>query len=470
MKKVLAVDFGATSGRAMLCSFDGNKIDIQELHRFDNSPVQINGTLYWDILRLYHELKTGIVKAKLAGGFDCIGIDTWGVDFALMDKNGDMLANPVHYRDRRTEGMQNETFAVVPREEIYRATGIQFLDFNTVYQLMYLKNHRPDDYARADKFLMIPDLLAYFLTGVQACERTVASTGQLVDPRTGDWAWELIDKLGLRRSLFPKIIGSGERYGMLSPAVCEELQVPPVPVIAVCCHDTASAVASVPTESRDFAYISCGTWSLLGTELDTPLFTCPDYTNELGYGNTVRYLKNIMGLWIINESKRTWDKQGRNLGYGEIAALAEKEEGGKFIFDVNDDEFMYPGDMPEKVRQWFIARGKPAPEGVGQIARAIYDSIAECYRVATDGLVRLTGKKDALHMIGGGINATLLCKLTADATRLPVIAGPAEATVMGNAAVQLMSLGEIADLAEARKIIRNSVTLQTYLPQDGQSQ
>jgi sugar (pentulose or hexulose) kinase len=463
-KRVLAIDFGATSGRAMLCSFDGSKIDIRELHRFDNSPVEVGGVLYWDVLRLYHELKTGIVKAKLAGGFDCIGIDTWGVDFGLIDKNGKLLSNPVHYRDRRTEKMQEEVFKLVSREEIYNATGIQFLDFNTIYQLMYLKNHCPDEYERADKFIMIPDLFAYFLTGAQVCERTIASTGQLVDPRTGDWAWGLIDKLGLKRSLFPAIVDSGSVYGNLSEAVCAELQVESVPVIAVCCHDTASAVVSVPSEEDNFEYISCGTWSLLGTELKKPLFDCPDYTNEIGYDRTVRYLQNIMGLWIINESKRTWDKQGKSLGYGEIAALAEKEEGGKFIFNVNDDEFMYPGDMPEKVRNWFISRGKPAPEGIGPIARAIYDSIADCYREATDLLVKLTGKKSAIHMIGGGINATLLCQLTANSTRLPVYAGPSEATVMGNAAVQLIAIGAIKNLKEARKIIKRSVSLKEYLP------
>ena len=465
MKKVLAIDFGATSGRAMLCSYNGEKIEIEELHRFDNSPVQIGGVLYWDILRLYHELKTGIVKAKLKGGFDSIGIDTWGVDFALIDKNGKMLSNPVHYRDRRTEHMQEEVFAKVSKEEIYAATGIQFLDFNTIYQLMYIKDHCPDEYERADKFIMIPDLFAYFLTGKQVCERTIASTGQLVDPRTGDWAWNLIDKLGLKRSLFPEIADSGYTYGNLSDEICAELQVNPVPVIAVSCHDTASAVVSVPSEEKNFAYISCGTWSLLGTELDAPLFTCPDYTNEIGYGRTIRYLQNIMGLWIINESKRTWDKQGFSLGYGEIAALAEREEGGKFIFDVNDDEFMYPGNMPEKVRNWFIARGLTPPEGIGQIARSIYDSIAECYRVATEGLIKLTGKKSAIHMIGGGINATLLCRLTAQATKLPVYAGPSEATVMGNAAVQLIALKAIENLQAARKVIKNSVSLKEYLPQ-----
>lgn len=463
-KRVLAIDFGATSGRAMLCTYKGGKIEIEELHRFDNSPVTIGGTLYWDILRLYHELKTGIVKAKLAGGFDCIGIDTWGVDFALVDKDGKMLGNPVHYRDRRTEKMQEEVFEIVSRDEIYQTTGIQFLDFNTIYQLMYVKKHCPDDYARADKFIMIPDLFAYFLTGKAVCERTIASTGQLVDPRTGDWAWGLIDKLGLKRSLFPTIVDSGSTYGKLSKEVCEELQVESVPVVAVCCHDTASAVVSVPSQEDNFAYISCGTWSLLGTELQKPLFTCADYTNEIGHNRTIRYLQNIMGLWIINESKRTWDKQGHNLGYGEIAALAEKEKGGQFIFDVNDDEFMYPGDMPEKVRQWFITRGKPAPESIGQIARSIYDSIAECYRIATEGLIKLTGKKSAMHMIGGGINATLLCQLTANATKLPVYAGPSEATVMGNAAVQLMALGAIKDLHEARKVIQNSVSLKEYKP------
>lgn len=464
MKRVLTFDYGATSGRAILCTYNNGKIDVKELHRFENNPVEVNGILYWDVLRLFHELKTGIIKAKLSGGFDCIGIDTWGVDFALIDGDGNMLANPVHYRDKGTDNMMEEVFKIVPREEIYEKTGIQFMQFNTIFQLMHLKNYRPELYGRAKKFIMMPDLLSYFLTGKQYCERTIASTSQLVDPRTGEWCYELIDKLGLKRDIFPEIIEGGTIIGNLSDAICTELNVQAVPVCAVCGHDTASAVVSVPTTETAPAYISCGTWSLLGTELSSPIFTDEGYTNELGYKKSVRYLKNIMGLWIINECKRTWDKEGQVYPYSKIAEMAEKEKGNQFIFDVNDDDFIYPGNMPKAVCNWFIKRGKPAPEGIWQIARSIYDSIAHFYNIALTRLFDITGKKSALYLIGGGCNAEILCQLTATACNIKVYAGPSEATVYGNAAVQLLALGEIKDLASARAVIRASVDLKEYNP------
>lgn len=466
MKRVLSFDYGATSGRAMLSELSDGKITIKELHRFDNCPVEVGGVLYWDILRLYYELKTGLVKAKLAGGFDSIGIDTWGVDFGLIDKSGRLMANPVHYRDKRTSGLMEETFKQIPKEEIYSATGIQFLQFNTIYQLMYLKKYEPETLNTADKLLFIPDLLAYFLTGEIGAERTVASTSQLYSPITHDWAWELIDKCGFPRNLFPPISDSGSIRGTLNSALCEELDISSVPVIAVCEHDTASAVVSVPSLTPSPAYISCGTWSLLGTELKSPKLDensfKNEYTNEIGYDSSVRYLKNIMGLWIINECKRDWEKQGIKNSYGEIMELARKSSFESRI-DVDSNDFIFPYDMPKKVQNYCKRTNQPIPETVGDIARCVYTSLADKYALALDTLSKLTNIKfDALHIIGGGVNATLLMELARKACEIPVIAGPDEATVLGNAAVQLIALGQIDSIKSAREIIKNSVKLVTY--------
>lgn len=312
MKKILSFDFGASSGRAMLAEYSDGKINMQEIHRFSNDTVIVNGTMYWDILRLFFEIKTGITKAVNSGGFDAIGIDTWGVDYGLIDKRGKLIGNPVHYRDTRTEGMLEETFKTVSQDEIYSRTGIQCMRINTLYQLMYLKNHEPEQLKNAEKMLMIPDLFAYMLTGEIKEEATIASTSNLFDPYKKDWDRELIKKLGLPEHIFADVIKPGEVYGMLSDEICEELGCKKVPVVAACGHDTASAVVATSSETDDFVYISCGTWSLLGIESKDPILTSQaaelNFTNEGGYDGTIRFLKNIMGLWLIQESRRQWKR------------------------------------------------------------------------------------------------------------------------------------------------------------------
>lgn len=468
-KRVLAFDFGATSARAIICSLKDGKISLSEVHRFDNIPAQIDGTLCWDLPYLFGELKKGIRLAAEAGGFDSIGIDTWGVDFALVDKDGKILSPPVHYRDSRTDGMMEEVFASVPKDYIYRRTGIQFMSFNTLYQLVYLKTRKPELLAAADKFVMMPDLFNMLLTGRILCECSVASTTQLLNAETRQWDFELIDRLGLPRSVFPEIVPAGNVCGTLLPEICEELGVPPVPVINICAHDTASAVFSTPAPEEHPAYISCGTWSLLGTTAVNPLINddsfAADYTNESGFGGCVRLLKNIMGLWIINESRRNWIDEGINLSYAELAAMAEKSS-YRTLIDVDDESFAKPGGMPGKIRAFIEKKtGKPGPDDIGDIARCVYESLAARYNEALQELERLTGRTfGALYMIGGGTKAEILCRLAAKACNKKVYAGPSEATVFGNAAVQFLALKAVSDPAAVKSIIRASVELKTYLP------
>ena len=468
-KRVLAFDFGASSGRAILGSYADGKIELKEIHRFSNDPVEVNGTLYWDVLRLYYEIKQGITKAVHDGGFDAIGIDTWGVDFGLVDKKGNLLANPVNYRDSRTEGMMEEAFKLVPKEELYGATGTQLMRINTLFQLMALKIKEPELLERADKMLLMPDLFAYFLTGVQRAEYTEVSTTNMLNPNTGDWAWDVLDKLGIRRDLLPEMIDAGQVYGMLKSEICEELGCPQVPVIAVATHDTGSAVAAVPATAENFIYISCGTWSLFGTELPKPVINDKtagfNFTNEGGFNRTTRLLKNIMGLWITNEARRQWIREGVECSFGQLAQEALEAAPLKAFVDPDDPSFELPGNEPRRIQDFCRATGQKVPEGRGEIMRCIYESLALKYRYTHRALEEITGLKyDAIHMIGGGTQATLLCQMAADACGVPVIAGPIEATAMGNVAVQLMALGEIGSLEEARKVVGASEALVTYLP------
>ncbi len=470
-RQVLAFDFGASSGRAMLVSYDGG-VTLTELHRFANEPVTVDGCLCWDIDMLLREVKTGLRKAAKAGGFDAVGIDTWGVDYGIIGPDGKLLTQPAHYRDTRTADMPERVFAAVPRDDIYRATGIQFLHFNTLYQLYYLKENKPYLLADGNKMLLMPDLLAYFLTGAVRAEETVASTTNLYDPSARDWHWELIEKLGFPRGLFPPIIRAGQTYGTLSPAVCAETGCEPVPLIAVGTHDTASAVVSVPARTDNFAYISCGTWSLFGTESPAPVKSDAarrlNFTNETGVFGTVRLLKNIMGLWIIQESRRAWKRQGEDVSFDTLEREALAADPARAYIDCDAPDFEAPGDLPARIRDFCRKTGQPVPDTRGEVMRCIYESLALKYRHTLGLLSDITGVRyDALHMVGGGIKDTLLCQMTADACNIPVFAGPAEATATGNAAMQLISLGDLPDLSAARKIIADSVALKTYLPKPG---
>ena len=471
MKQVLAFDFGASSGRAMLSRLDDGKLTVTEIHRFSNDPVSVGGTMYWDILRLWYEIKQAFYKLRQSGEqIDAVGIDTWGVDFGLIGRNGKLLANPVHYRDSRTHGMPEEVFGILPQHEIYRRTGIQTMHFNTLYQLYYLAKYEPELLAETDKILMIPDLFAYFLTGKMRVERTNASTTNFLNPETREWDTDLLDTLGIPTRILPDLIEAGETYGTLIPDLAAEFGLGEVPVIAVCTHDTGSAVAAAPAEG-DFAYISCGTWSLFGTELPAPLITDASeevqYTNEGGYRGTTRFLKNIMGLWLIQESRRQWIREGQNVSYADLEREALEAKPFVSWIDVDDPVFKAAGDLPARLGEKCRETGQPVPETRGEVMRCIYQSLAMKYKHNFERLTRMTGVRyPKLHMLGGGIKDTLLCRMTASATGATVYAGPAEATVIGNIAVQMIALGALSSWEEARRVIAASTPLAVYTPED----
>ncbi|HZG55660.1 rhamnulokinase [Paenibacillus sp.] len=473
---VLAFDLGASSGRAVAGRLEGGKLVVEEIHRFPNDPVQVGGRLYWDILRLYHEIKQGIVKARQRGlDIRSVGIDSWAVDFGLIGANGELIANPYHYRDHHTDGMMEETFAKLSKASIYAKTGLQFLQFNTMYQLAALAKADSPALAAADKLLMIPDLLRYFLTGVMTGEYTNASTTQLLGAVSRDWDDELLAGVGVKRSLLPAVAQPGTVVGPLTPALQEELLVGPIPVVTVAEHDTASAVVAVPALDADFAYLSCGTWSLLGTELDRPVLTeqalAWNFTNEGGIGGTYRLLKNIMGLWLVQECKRAWDKAGgASHSFAELAALAAAAPAHAAYIDPDDDRFLNPSDMPSEIRAYCRETGQAVPDTEGEVIRCVLESLAMKYRLVLERTEALAGKTfGGLHIVGGGIQNELLCRLTANAIRRPVWTGPAEGSAIGNVVVQLIAAGDIAGLAEGRRLVRDSFGIATYEPEDAET-
>jgi rhamnulokinase len=457
---ILAVDLGAESGRVMAVHYDGGTLRLEELHRFPNTTVAVRGTLHWDFLRLWQDIQDGIAKG-LALRPASLGVDTWGVDFALLDAAGDLLGNPVHYRDQRTDGMMEQVFARVDRADVFEQTGIQFMPINTLYQLMSLVERKSPQLAAAHTFLTAPDLLNYWLTGTQVCEFTNATTTQLFDPRAGDWAGGLMDSLGIPRAIFPPIVLPGMRIGAYAGT----------PVIAPACHDTGSAVAAVPAESPHYAYISSGTWSLVGLEVARPIIgpaaLAANVTNEGGVGGTYRLLKNVMGLWIIQQCRATWAAQGLAYSYADLARLAQDAPPFGALIDPNDARFLPHGDHPQLIQAWCAEHGQPVPETHGQIARCVFESLALAYRDVLATLDALAGHtSNVIHVVGGGSRNELLCQMTADATGLPVVAGPVEATVLGNALVQLIALGELADIAEARRLVATMGDLRRYEPRD----
>ncbi len=470
-KRVLAFDFGASSGRAIIGCFDGDKITLEEVHRFSNDPVSVGGTVYWDVLRLFYEIKQGIIKAKIAGGFDSIGIDTWGVDFGLIDSEGKLMENPVHYRDARTAGLVDEAFKTMPKEKLYGITGIQFMELNTLFQLISLKKYRPWMLERADKILFMPDLFGYMLTGKMCAEYSIASTSQLIDLDKRTWSKEILDAFGIKESVFAPLVQPGTVLGELSKEICEECGVDPVPVISVCGHDTQSAITSVPCEDGDFAFLSSGTWSLFGTELDKPIVNETsmniNITNEGGFDGSTGFLKNIIGLWLIQESRRQWKREGKEYSYADLEKLALAAEPFKCFIDPDAPEFVPHGNIPERVREFCRKTGQYVPETVGEIMRCIYESLAMKYRLTFEKLRECTERDyPVIHVIGGGTKDGLLCQMTANSCDRTVKAGPIEATVMGNVAVQLMSDGSVKNIGQARKIVADSSELKTFEPKD----
>ena len=469
-KNYIAIDLGASSGRVMLGRWDGKALDLQELHRFSNDAVRVCGTLYWDILRLVHEIKQGLAKASEYDAIAAIGIDTWGVDFGLLDKNGRLLENPVHYRDSRTDGVAEQADKLIPPRELYEETGLQRLPFNTIYQLYALKTQRPELLEQAKNLLFLPDLLGYFLTGKMTTEMSIARTSQLLNVHTGNWSSRIFESLDLPKELFGEIVPSGMPLGMLLPEIQEETGLGSVPVISVCGHDTQSAVCAVPAESEDFAFISSGTWSLFGTELDKPIVNGTSYatniTNEGGF-EKIRFLKNITGLWLIQESRRFWNRRGNNYSYGDLERLSCEAPAFARFIDPDDPAFIAHGNVPGRIREYCVKTGQSPPETVGETVRCIYESLAIKYRATLEKLEACTGNRYArLHVMGGGVKDGLLCKMTANACGIPVLAGPAEATVLGNILVQMIAQGEVDGLKEARQVVRESVELKEYAPED----
>lgn len=474
---VLGIDLGASSGRAMLGTLEGKKLTIREIHRFLNEPVTLCGRFVWDMPRLFHEIKQALLKLSKSGEtVDAIGIDTWGVDFGLLDKNGHLLSLPVHYRDARTNGIPEKVRAIIPDEELFARTGIAFNSFNTLYQLYAMKEEGDPALESAQDLLFLPDLLAYFLTGKKGTEYTIASTSQLLNPFTRDWDRELMEKLGIPAHIFGEVKLPGTVRGTLLPEIAKECGVAEIPVIAIGGHDTASAVAAVPAQEKDFAYISSGTWSLLGAEVQEPLCTegvmKANYTNEGGVDGSIRLLKNIMGLWIIQECKREWDRRGSETSFGELVELSMQAPAFKAILDVDDACFLAPGDMPARIQAYCAKSGQPVPEGKGEISRVIYESLALKYRWAIERLEEDMLKKpiEALHIVGGGSKNALLNRFTAEAIKRPVIAGPDEGTIIGNLLVQAQALGAISGIRELREVVENSFPTKTFLPEtDGKA-
>ncbi len=468
-KRALAFDFGASGGRAILGIFDGEKISLKEVHRFPNEPVKVGNTIYWDVLRLFHEIKQGLVAAQKEGGFDSMGIDTWGVDFGLIGKDGALLENPVHYRDARNSGMIEKASETMNLDRIYELTGIQFMEFNTLFQLLSLKLNRPHILKNADKMLLMPDLFNYMLTGKTAAEYSIATTTQMIDINTNGWSEEILKAFGINESLLPRVVKTGEILGEIHPKICEELGINQASVVLVASHDTQSAVTAVPSSEKDFVFISCGTWSLFGTEVEEPIISEAskklNVTNEGGYGYSVAFLKNICGLWLIQESRRQWNRTGGNYTYADLERLALEAEPFKCFIDPDASEFTAMGNIPERVQKYCERTNQSVPKSIGEITRCIYESLALKYRYTFDGIKSCTNKNyGKIHVVGGGSKDSLLCQMTADACGVTVLGGPAEATVLGNIAVQLISSGDIESIAKARSVIAAGENLKTYTP------
>ncbi len=454
---VIAVDLGAESGRVMDVQFDGQRLTQTEMHRFGNAPVCVRDTLYWDVLRLWDAIQHGI--SSVPGGACSIGVDAWGVDFALLDRHGTLVSNPVHYRDARTDGMLEWVFERVPRATVFDRTGIQIMQINTLYQLASLVKNNSPLLEAADSYLSFPDLITYWLSGSKACEFTHATTTQAYNPRRQDWDRETLSELGIPARIFPEIVQPGTRRGTYNG----------IPVMSPATHDTASAVVAVPTVTENFAYLSSGTWSLLGLELQQPIINEAAYeanvTNEGGFGNTFRFLKNVAGLWIVQQSRVTWAAEGTSYSYDQLTDLAVEAEPFRSLIDPDATDFLAPGDMPSRIRAFCRRTDQPEPESVGQVVRAVFESLALKYRLVLDKMVELAGRPvDRVHIIGGGARNHLLCQMTADSTGREVVAGPYEATALGNAIVQLIALGEIGDLAQARDILSQTQETVRFTP------
>ncbi len=479
MTRFLAFDLGAESGRAVVGHLDDERLHLEEIHRFSNGPVQVLDSLYWDVLRLWSEIKQGLALAARACGDSLVsvGVDTWGVDFGLLAADDTLLGNPYHYRDRRTDGMMDLAFEIVPRTIIYERTGIQFMQLNSLYQLLAMARAGSPLLAAARTFLNMPDLFNFWLSGRKVSEFTIATTSQCYDPRAGDWARDLVDRLGIPAHIFGEIVPPGTVLGTLLGTVAEETGCRPLSVIASAGHDTAAAVAAVPVAAAGgaarppYIYLSSGTWSLMGVELTEPIINARslayNMTNEGGVYGTFRFLRNIMGLWLVQECRREWARAGDPLTYDDLTHLAAGAPPFGSLIVPGDSRFLPPGDMPARIQAFCRQTGQPVPESKGAIIRCVLESLALEYRWVAERLVEIAGHPlPTIHIFGGGSRNRLLNQFAADATGRTVITGPVEATAIGNLLVQAIALGYLANLDEGRALVRRSFPVETYEPHD----
>lgn len=477
----VGIDLGAESGRVMLAESDGDRVQLEQVHRFANQPVALpigdqgQTSLRWDVLRLWADIKQGIGLAARLGAQDLagIGIDTWGVDFALLDRDGELVCNPYHYRDGRTDGMLDRAYGRLPRDQIFEQTGIQFMQFNTLYQLLAMVERRSPALQSAQTLLTMPDLFNYWLSGRKVCEFTMATTTQCLDPRQREWSKPLLQAMGIPIHLFPPIVQPGTILGDLRPAIADEVGCGCVPVIAPGTHDTASAVAAVPAAGKDFAWISSGTWSIMGAETSQPVINAQslkyNFTNEGGVGGTWRFSKNIMGLWLVQECRRTWAHAGQDLSYAEMAARAEQAEPFRSIVNPDDDSFFKAGDIPVRIQEYCRRTGQPVPDSEGAILRCVFESLACRSRWVLEKLEEMLGRRlEPIHIVGGGSQNRLLNQLTADATNRTVVAGPVEAAALGNTLMQAIAIGQFDSLDQVRAAVRNSLKPESFAPRASQ--
>jgi sugar (pentulose or hexulose) kinase len=468
----LAVDLGAESGRIMIGSIINNKLSLRQAHRFSNGPVEEAGSLKWDFTKLMAEIKTGLKKAVAECGGDVagIGVDSWGVDFGLIGKDGTLLEKPYHYRDGRTQGMIEKACDLMGKRALYDNSGIQFMPFNSVYQLLAMRLAKSPVLDKADKLIFIADLVSYELCGQVFAEYSLASTSQMMDMRTGQWSQAILKGLELPGRLLPKVVPTGTVVGKLTDAAAKELGCKPIPVIATGSHDTACAVVGVPAKKgTNWAYLSSGTWSLMGIEAPKAVINDTTFefmfTNEGGVGHTIRLLKNIMGLWLVQECRRQWEREGCTLDYAQITEMAQKAKPFAAKIDPDYGDFLAPGDMPDKINRYLEGTGQKRIDDKGQLVRAILESLGRRYRQVLKQLEQMKGGPiDVLHIVGGGIQNELLNQLTADATGCTVVAGPVEATACGNILVQAIATGQIPSLDGARQVLAASTELKTYKP------
>ncbi len=469
----LAVDLGAESGRVVAGHFDGVSIQLEEVHRFGNGPVNVRGSLYWDFLGLWKNIKAGLTKAGALYGDRVVGIglDTWGVDFGLLAADDTLLGTPYHYRDTRTDHAMEDAFEFVSRDEIYERTGVQFLQFNSIFQLMSMVKAGSPVLDIAETFLNLPDLLNFWLTGRKVSEFSIATTSQCYDPRAKDWAYDMLEKLGIPTHIFGEIVPSGTVLGPLLASVADETGLGQVPVIAPATHDTGSAVAAVPMDPDNAIYLSSGTWSLMGIESREPVINeqmlAHNLTNEGGADDTFRLLKNIMGLWLVQELRREWQRAGEDHDYGEMVEMAAASPAFGSLIDPSDGRFMAPGDMSVRIQAFCKETGQEVPESKGALLRTALESLALEYRRVAEGLDDIAGKHlETIHIIGGGSKNELLDQFAADATGRTVVAGPVEATALGNVMVQAIATGRLASMAEGREVIKQSFDVKVFEPRD----